>query len=153
MNRTKISTIAVATTALVALGCGSYQGVDERGKKVNAGAGASAGTTPAALPPSKAPTLTPKDITLKVKILSKHCFGSAGCNLEFRITEVSVDPAKIDKSTTYEITYTYKGLEDPVENTFTLYGDGRYEVQETEFGSAKRKSDTVTAVVTGVEKV
>src|SRR5437879_3831841 len=30
-------------------------------------------------------TPTPDDFTIGIKVLSKQCFGSAGCNIEFRI--------------------------------------------------------------------
>lgn len=154
MKIRKISIAAFAATALIALGCGAGSTVDSSDPVVT-GAPVAAGDSTKAPEKAKAPAavLTPKDITLKVKVLSKQCFGSAGCHLEMRISSVTVAPGKLDPSASYEITYRYDGLEDPVENRFVLDGTGKGEVSETEFGSTKRKSDKVTAVVTSVEKL
>lgn len=156
MNTRKIGTIVLAATAaLVALGCGAGPGKEVSSKDPVVSNGSS--TAPkngTSSPPKLAyPPLTPKDITLKVKILEKKCFGSAGCNVEFRISSFEVTPGKLDPEATYEVTYTYKGLSDPVENRFTLSGDGTGSVDESEYGQTKSKTSKVTAVVTSVEKM
>lgn len=155
MKIRKISIAAFAATALIALGCGAGSTVDSNDPVVTnegnvAASGAATGKAPEKL---KYPVVTPKDITLKVKILERQCFGSAGCNVEMRISSVEVKPGILDPKASYEITYEYKGLTDPVENRFTLDGDGSGQVDETEFGSTRRKSDKITAVVTSVEKL
>lgn len=155
MKIRKISIAAFAAVALIALGCGAGNTVDSNDPVItDKGAVATSGATPGSKAPEKpAAILTPKDITLKVKILERQCFGSAGCNVEMRISSFEITPGKLDPNASYEITYEYKGLTDPVENRFTLDGNGTGQVDETEFGSTKRKSDKITAVVTSVEKL
>ncbi|MFI6161672.1 hypothetical protein ACIA59_17205 [Micromonospora haikouensis] len=94
-------------------------------------------------------TLTKRDIALKVKILRKQCFGSAGCNVTYRIDVAYRGTADLDPSRTYEVTYQAKGAEDPIINTFEVTGDSA-SVQQEEMASTKRSGDTLTAVVTDV---
>jgi hypothetical protein len=79
---------------------------------------------PASNPPTETPTYAdprPSDFTMKLRIKRKHCFGSAGCN-------VDVDPdlsyegiLPIDPDKTYEITYQINGDESgPVIETISL---------------------------------
>ncbi|WP_422751333.1 hypothetical protein [Micromonospora sp. WMMD1219] len=109
-------------------------------------------TTAAAAPPAAAQP-KPADFKLTVKQLDKQCFGSAGCNLEFRISKVTYSGPDLDPSATYEISYTYKGLSDPMTGTFEMTGDGSYSVDKTEYGQTSSSSKKVTAVVTEVEKM
>ncbi|MFD1085201.1 hypothetical protein [Micromonospora andamanensis] len=115
-------------------------------------AGAAAAPATSAAAPSYS---TPKssDFKLKVKMLDKQCFGSAGCNVEFRVSEVTYVGAGLDPDATYEISYEFKGLEDPMIGTFELSGDGSYSIEDREFGMTRRSSDKVKAEVTDVEKV
>lgn len=94
---------------------------------------------------------TPAEFKLTVKELDKQCFGSAGCNLEFRISNVTYTGGPLDPDAQYEITYEFKGLEDPMLGTFVLSGDGSYSIDSSEFGQTKRSKDKVTAKVTAVE--
>ncbi|AYF32024.1 hypothetical protein CSH63_32230 [Micromonospora tulbaghiae] len=120
-------------------------------------AATSTGRTPApATTTDAAPTYgqpKPADFKLTVKQLDKQCFGSAGCNLEFRISEVAYSGPDLDPSATYEISYAYKGLSDPMTGTFEMAGDGSYSVDKTEYGQTSSSSKKVTAVVTEVEKM
>ncbi|MEU5942249.1 hypothetical protein ABZ807_24385 [Micromonospora sp. NPDC047548] len=109
---------------------------------------APASTAPA-VPTYDAPTKS--DFKLKVKILRKQCFGSAGCNITYRI-DVTYSGAGLDPSTTYEVTYEVKGAEDPIINTFEVTGDSA-SVQEEEMASTKRSADKLTAVVTSVSEL
>jgi hypothetical protein len=71
------------------------------------------------------PTATPtpdklmpssKDVTVGLKILSNHCFGSAGCNVTYRIdpkTSVPCIPA-------CTVTYDVVGGEQPQSGNFTI---------------------------------
>lgn len=149
MNRTKIGTIALAATALIALGCGA--GPSDSAKDVSTGTSVAPAKGKPQPTPSKHHPI-PQEITLAVKVTSKKCFGSAGCNLEFRINELKYIGEPMDPDASYEVSYTYKGLEDPMEGTLTLYGNGKFEVSDTEFGSAK-KTAKITATVTAVEKM
>ncbi|SCG53841.1 hypothetical protein GA0070609_2878 [Micromonospora echinaurantiaca] len=94
-------------------------------------------------------TPTKSDFKLKVKVLKKQCFGSAGCNITYRIGVTYTGDGDLDPSKTYEVTYQVKGAEDPIINTFEVTGDSA-SVQEEEMASTKRSSDKLTAVVTDV---
>ncbi|MEU1966416.1 hypothetical protein ABZ541_21540 [Micromonospora sediminicola] len=114
----------------------------------------SAATTTAAAPATTEPpaptyeTPTKNDFKLKVKLLRKQCFGSAGCNVTYRI-DVTYTGSGLDPSKTYEVTYQVKGAEDPIINTFEVTGDSA-SVQEEEMASTKRSGDKLTAAVTDV---
>ncbi|MFC0506666.1 hypothetical protein [Micromonospora costi] len=104
-------------------------------------------TEPAPLPVYATPTKN--DFKLKVKILRKQCFGSAGCNVTYRIDVTYTGDGDLDPSKTYEVTYQVKGAEDPIINTFEVTGDSA-SVQEEEMASTKRSGDKLTAAVTDV---
>ncbi|NED54627.1 hypothetical protein G3I24_27495 [Micromonospora aurantiaca] len=167
-KRGKTAPLIIAAAVLTALLCcggfvvymTSSDAPDSGGKKVQS---APPGTTPtwrtpapattaAAAPPAAAQP-KPADFKLTVKQLDKQCFGSAGCNLEFRISKVTYSGPDLDPSATYEISYTYKGLSDPMTGTFEMTGDGSYSVDKTEYGQTSSSSKKVTAVVTEVEKM
>ncbi|MEU1745812.1 hypothetical protein [Micromonospora arida] len=115
---------------------------------------AAAPTTAPATTPPPAPgydTPTKGDFKLKVKTLRKQCFGSAGCNITYRI-DVTYTGDGLDPSSTYEVTYEVKGAEDPVINTFEVTGDSA-SVQQEETASTKRSGDKLTAVVTDVSEL
>jgi len=100
--------------------------------------------TPAAYTP------TPSDFKLTVKTLSKECFGSAGCNLTFRIG-VGYSGEPLDPSTTWEVVYEVRGGEDgPQINTLTIQGTD-YQVDREEFASTSSSSKKLTARVTSVD--
>lgn len=104
---------------------------------------------PATTEQTPAYTPTPKDFTLTIKTLKKECFGSAGCNVTFRI-QVGYDGPALDPSTTYEVTYEVRGAEDgPQINTLTVQGD-QSSVDEEEFVSTKSAAVKLKAVVTDV---
>ncbi|MGA4727696.1 hypothetical protein ACPB67_09785 [Micromonospora taraxaci] len=115
---------------------------------------AAAPTTAPATTPPPAPvydTPTKGDFKLKVKTLRKQCFGSAGCNITYRI-DVTYTGDGLDPSSTYEVTYEVKGAEDPVINTFEVTGDSA-SVQQEETASTKRSGDKLTAVTTDVSEL
>lgn len=91
-------------------------------------AGCSAAPTRPAASPDPTPTAdqtvtyTPKvdDWTISVKTLKKECFGSAGCNVTYRINPAYIGPATARPDTgVIEVTYQVTGGEDPQINTFT----------------------------------
>lgn len=94
---------------------------------------------------------TADSFELSVKTLQKKCFGSAGCNVTFRIEVAATDPMmSLDPSKTYELTYEIEGSEDPYINTLTIQGDG-YEVDSEEFVSTASDVE-LEAVVTVVSE-
>ncbi|MEH0985739.1 hypothetical protein [Micromonospora sp. CPCC 205556] len=94
---------------------------------------------------------TKKDFKLAVKVLRKKCFGSAGCNISYRI-DVTYTGTGLDPANTYEVTYEVRGGEDPMVNTFEVTGDTA-SVQQEEDGSTRRSRDKLTAVVTDVAEL
>lgn len=94
-------------------------------------------------------TPTKADFKLTVKVLSKQCFGSAGCNLTYRIL-VAYSGPDLDPSATYEVLYQVRGGEDgPVDNMLTVEGT-QSSVDEEESVSTKSSKTKLTAVVTDV---
>jgi hypothetical protein len=99
--------------------------------------------------PRRYHTPTADDFELTVRILSKRCFGSAGCNIDFRNEVAYTAFDELNPATTYELTYEVLGSEDPHINTMTLRGD-RYTTDETEFIGTDTADDELTAVVIDV---
>jgi len=66
-------------------------------------------TTPSREPDSYTPK--PSDFKLTPKILKKTCFGSAGCNITYRILVDYVGTGTLDSSKTYEVTYEVRRLD------------------------------------------
>jgi hypothetical protein len=91
-----------------------------------------------------------RDFTLTVKTLEKTCFGSAGCNITYRI-EVGYNGPTLDPSNTYEVVYEVRGGEDgPQINTLTVEGD-QSSVDSEESISTSSASKKLTAVATSVD--
>ncbi|SRR6266498_474879 len=89
------------------------------------------------------------DFKLTPKVLSKQCFGSAGCNVTFRILINYTGPV-LEPGKEYEVLYEVRGGEDgPISNKFTVTGD-ESSVDEEEMVSTKSSRTKLTAVVTDV---
>jgi len=136
------------------------------GAVVGNGGGTSSGTSKAAGSTSQSVTTTtevevtttastydtpePSNFELTVKTLSKQCFGSAGCNVTYRIKagwNGTYDPAK-----TYEVVYEVHGDESgPQTNNFTITGD-EYQVSQEESASTRSSGVKLTARVTSVDE-
>ena len=96
-------------------------------------------------------TVNSHNITVTLKILTKDCFGSAGCNVTYRpqVTQ-SVPAGSFDPSVTWDVTYEVRGGSDGAQTgTLTVTGDS-YESSEdlTQTGSQGVK---LTAVITDIE--
>lgn len=102
---------------------------------------------PAPAPTStySAPVATPSDFTLDVVILSKSCFGSAGCNVTYRITP----HADASCPSTCTVTYEVIGGEDSQIDSFTMT-DYSASIKQSEMISTKSSKATLTAKVTSV---
>ena len=86
---------------------------------------------------------------LKVKVTEKQCFGSAGCNITYRI-EPSYGGLPLSESDEWLITYTVSGGTDgPQINSFTLRGT-QIEYDADEFIQVKSTKTVLTAAVTAV---
>jgi hypothetical protein len=146
VNKYLGAAVAAGVAALlIACGSGATNGATN-GDTVGTGstAGAHTDVTPAA---AAYHTPVPADFTLTVKVLEKQCFGSAGCNITFRI-DLS-GGGELDPDKTYELTYEVKGGEDPLINTMTVTGK-QYERQDRESIQTSSSSKKLTAVVTSV---
>jgi len=102
-------------------------------------------------PVSAPASYTPKtgDFRLTVKVLSKQCFGSAGCNLTYRIL-ISYTGQSLDPEKEYEVLYEVRGGEDgPVSNSFTISGD-ESSVDSEEMVSTKSTKTKLAAAVTDI---
>jgi hypothetical protein len=106
---------------------------------------------PATTEPAAAyPEPKPSDFDLKVKVLKKENFGSAGSFVTFRIE--AAWPKTYDPDETYEVTYEVRGPEDgPMVNTFEVTGD-EYRTQREETASTPSASTRLTARVTDVQE-
>lgn len=91
----------------------------------------------------------PDDFEITVKVLKKQCFGSAGCNVTYRIDPSYVGTMSIPDAGTTEVTYEVKGGEDPQISTFTIEdGTATFDSEERlQTSSSKAK---LTAKVTDV---
>ena len=85
------------------------------------------------------------DVELKVKIKSKQCFGSAGCNVEYKI-KANVDRTGWPKDGTLDVTYKVTGDESgPIKDTLTMdleegtYEQSGYQSASTRSGGVKLK--------------
>lgn len=94
--------------------------------------------------------LSPEDFKIKLKTISKTCFGSAGCNIVFRIDPSYVGPLELPSSGETEVSYKVKGGEDPLENTFTIDADGTAHFDSREMISTSSPKKKLSAVVTDV---
>lgn len=84
------------------------------------------------------------DFKVTVKILEKQCFGSAGCNITYRISPNYLG-APLDPSVTWLVTYEVSGVEDgPQVNTFEVTGDeARFDAEETASTATSKAKLTV----------
>lgn len=106
--------------------------------------------TPEEVTPEPVALPEPEDIRIDIKILEKTCFGSAGCNITFRIDPSYVGAVSVPEDVTIEVIYEVLGGEDgPQINTFTVTG-GTAEFEPEEFLSTSSSSAKITARATEV---
>lgn len=134
---------------LTLLACG---GVDDPTKK--SGAGSTAGASaPAPVPSTKRYTPKATDFKMSIKMLDKQCFGSAGCNISFRLVDLKYSGEKLPADETYEISYEIKGLQDPMQGTFEMQGDLSYSVSKEEFGQTKNSKAKPSVTITEISEL
>lgn len=94
--------------------------------------------------------LTKAEVKLTIKVVDKECFGSAGCNVGYRVR--AAWPTRTLNGT-YEITYRVVGPEDGAAiGTITVQPDGTYTGGD-EYASVPRSSTKLTVTVTEVERL
>lgn len=141
---------AIVAAALI------FSGADSGGSSELSNAAADPTTTTATAPvedtaepePDPVP-FTVDDVTLRVKILSKECFGSAGCSVEFRVIPTYVGSSSYEDRSV-EITYKVTGLSDAQTNTFELT-NGEYDQYDVEgYGDIPSSNTKLKAKVVSV---
>jgi hypothetical protein len=99
-------------------------------------------------------SLTKQDIELELKTTERQCFGSAGCSVTVQV-RASLDAATADAlppEGQWDVTYQITGDESgPLIGTFSLYGNGKYDVNE-EFLSTYSVNTPIRVKVTDVER-
>ena len=91
------------------------------------------------------------DFKLTPKITGRQCFGSAGCNIKFKVKMVYTGPG-LPEDDTWAVTYEVSGVEDgPAINTFEITGD-EYTYDDGEQGSTPSSSTKLKVKVTDVEE-
>lgn len=107
-------------------------------------------TTPEDTGPSYV-TPTRADFTVTLKILSKQCFGTAGCNVTYRPElTLNLPVESLDPAATYDVTYVVHGDESgAITDTISLTG-GQYQRMDGA-ASTTSSSTKLAAVVTAVE--
>jgi hypothetical protein len=135
------------------------------GKKTAAPAASTASSSAPAAPPvlSYVPPVvdepsskyvTPKkgDFTVTLKVLSKECFGTAGCNVEYRAKLAqSLPTGALDPDVTYDLTYVVHGDESgPQTETMYITGD-QYEQPMEGIASTPSSGTKLTVTVTKLE--
>lgn len=105
---------------------------------------------PAATTPKSSQKPKAADFKLTAKVTKKDCFGSAGCNVEFRVACTYSGPP-LDDSTTWLVTYEINGVDDaPEVGSLELTGD-TFSSEEESVGTPSSKSK-ITLKVTDVEE-
>lgn len=90
----------------------------------------------------------PGDFSVTALVLKRDCFGSAGCNVQYRINP-QYKGQPLSDSQSFTVTYTVKGGSDPQEGNFTLIG-GKATYSEMEFIQTSSASAKLTITVTSV---
>lgn len=106
--------------------------------------------TTAAPPPAEDYTPKASDFRVSLSITEKQCFGSAGCNITFRIKPEYVGTSPVPDGKAYTITYQIDGGEDgPTLNSFKLE-NGTATYDQEEMISVKSSKAKLSAKVTSV---
>lgn len=103
--------------------------------------------------PAPEPGATPQvaDFKLTARITDKKCFGSAGCNIDFKI-EMDYLGSALSEDDTWEITYEVTGVEDgPMIGTLELTGTTFTSSEESVSTTSSKKK--IVIKVTSVDKI
>ncbi len=106
----------------------------------------SSDTAPAYVTPTKG------DFEVTLKVLSKECFGDAGCNLTYRAKlSQSLPTGALDPDITYDLTYVVHGDESgPQTETMYITGD-QYEQPSEGLAQTPSSGTRLTVTVTKIE--
>ncbi|MFF9410167.1 hypothetical protein ACF1B0_32265 [Streptomyces anandii] len=108
---------------------------------------------PASDPTTQSPAYadpSPSDFTMKLTIKRKHCFGSAGCNVDVEPDLSYGGILPLDPDKTYEITYQINGdTSGPVTETISLTNGTSMEYYPSSLSTANSRT-RITGKVTDV---
>lgn len=154
-----ITLVAVAGVLVLCVIGSVIVGVTQSSKPTKAAATATASKDPWAtdVEATTAPTpeattaavvpLTASDIQVTVKVKKKDCFGSAGCNVEYKIEAGWPDDGQYE----CEVTYDVHGLEDTQTGTLDIHRDGTYEQDSYQAGETSSSKKKLTVKITDVD--
>jgi len=107
----------------------------------------------AIIPPvvAKPPLYRPKpaDFQLAIIVLSRKCFGSAGCNVTYRLDVAYLGDRVPDSDHPFRVLYTVSGGDDPQQGSFRMVGS-QVTVPAQELAQTPSAKAELVAVVTGV---
>lgn len=139
----------VAIAVLLVAGAVAGTLLVQHGHGQTAGSAAAAAPNVVSAETTEPTTPVVDDFEITPKITQKQCFGSAGCNIEFRVDLAYNGPA-LDPDDTWLVTFEVHGVSDgPLIDSLTLTGDNID--GEVESASLDRSSDKLTAKVTAVQ--
>jgi len=90
----------------------------------------------------------PADFVLEVQVIEQQCFGSAGCNVTFRLGVTYTGDTIYDDEGPYTVVYNITGSDGPFIGRFTLLS--QYEFSASEEFVSTPPGATLTATVTQV---
>lgn len=138
--------ISIAVTTLLVAACDLPETTNTKPLQSSP---APAMSVPPAAVQYPSPVLENFKITLK--ILSKECFGSAGCNITYR-PQLAYGGPTLDPDITYELTYRVLGGDSgPVTATMTIVGD-EYQASDEEFISTSSASKKLRVKLVSIEE-
>lgn len=149
----RIFALVVTGAALVLAGCGG-DGAGVAAPTVTETVTVTVTHTPAPVaepePAASEWSSSPAMFKVGIKVLEKKCFGSAGCNVTFRIEPEYLGTVDLPSDGTVEVFYEVKGGEDPLLNNFTIE-DGQASYDSEERIQTASSDDELTGVVTSVD--
>lgn len=97
-------------------------------------------------------TPTAATFTITLKILTKDCFDTAGCNVTYRPQlAMNVPAGSLDPSVTYDVSYVIRGGSSGAQaDTIFVTGD-QYRAPDQGFAQTATEGAKLTAAVTAVE--
>lgn len=101
--------------------------------------------------------LTASDLKVSVDVRDKECYGSAGCNVQYRIDASVTDDVRkrlAGGEHAYDVRYEVRGFSDGKQiGTMQILPDGTFEQDDFQFGQTRRESSKLTVKVTRVERL
>lgn len=88
-----------------------------------------------------------KDWKVAIKVTDKQCFGSAGCNVTYKIDPEYVGSQPLPDEGKIEVTYDISGAEDEIIGSFTVEG-GQASFDGEEIAQTSSSSKSLKAKIT-----